>query len=166
MFIMIIRKYWAFFPSTSPFLFLCILCWWLDRLFMEFGHRRSDTNFCYHNNLQYVNMHCILTVLAVFGQSIYSIYKRKRNYEREIILLQTKKSCIFHLHILQFIICAAWSVIFACIVDVSPWLCFDLIVNKRAIYTLMSIITLFCSIYLEEYLYNKALVSAVQIVDI
>jgi hypothetical protein len=116
--------------------------------------------------LQYVNMHCVMSVLALFCQYAYSIYKRTMNYEREIILLQTKKSCIFHLHILQFIICFAWSVIFACIIDVSPWLCFDSIVNKRAIYTSIAIVMLILTIYLEQSLYNKALVSNVKLVEI
>ena len=163
---MIVRKYCALFSSTCPWLLLCIICWWLDRLFMELGHRRTDSTFCYHNNLQYVNMHCIVTILAVIGQSIHSSYQRREHFRRETVLLGTKPACIFHLYLLQFVICCMWTVIFACIVDVSPWLCFDTIVLKRASITAFAMGMLCFSVYLEQFLYNRALVSNVRLVEI
>ena len=133
---------------------------------MELGHRRTDSTFRSHNNSQYVDMHCVVTIFAVIGQSIHCIYQRQRYFQRETVLLGTKSSCIFHLHLLQFLICCVWSLIFACIIDVSPWLCFEAIVLKRASITAGAMGILCFLIYLEQVLYNRALVSNVKLVEI
>lgn len=154
---MFIRQYGAFFSSTFPWLFVCIICWWLDRLFMELGHRRSETTFCYHNNLQYVNIHCMVTILAVCCQSAHSIWRRNKNFKREAVLLGVTTPCTYHLYILQSAICCAWAVIFACIIDVSPWLCFQSIVQKRASIAAIAMAMLCALLYMEQLLYNRTL---------
>ncbi len=163
---MIIRQYAAFFSSTTPWLFLCCICWWIDRLLMELGHRRQDSTFCYHSNLQYVNLHCLMTVIACTCQTIHSVLRRRRHFRREAVILGVVPPCIIHLHLLQCLICLMWTVILACIIDVSPWLCFENIVQKRASIALISMLTICVCLYLEQFLYNKTLQLQIEAIEI
>jgi hypothetical protein len=51
----------------------------------------------------------------------------------------------------------AWAVIFACIIDVSPWLCFHSIVQKRASIAAIAMAMLCALLYMEQLLYNRTL---------
>lgn len=160
---MLVRKYCAFVSSTFPWVWGCCLAWWVDRLLVEMGHRTTSAPLCNHSQLQYVSMHCYATVVAVVGQSVYSFVGRRKQFHRETILLGIRQPCIVHLCLFQVGICTMWSIVVACLVDVSPWLCYDFVLEHRATIALLAIQMVFVMVVVEQKLYEWTLKRAVMI---
>ena len=152
-------KHFRFKSSTFPLVFCCVITWFLDRLFVEFGHRATSSPICIHNDLQYVSFHQGLTALAVVGQTFYASRRRRTGFIRELVLLGStvKPRCLCHLYMCQAMLALGWTTILACALDFSPWLCIRIILDNRA-----SIITAaFCVIlfvyHIERCLYDRTL---------
>jgi len=155
---MIVRKYYAFVSSTVPCVGICILSWWIDRLLAEMGHRVSGVLLCTHNSLQYVQMHCYMTIVAVVCQSIWSVAVRKKQFVRESIILGIEQTpCAIHLYLLEIGICTAWTVVVACLIDISPWLCYDWFLENRAVIAAGAMASAIAMVHLEQYLYTWTL---------
>lgn len=164
---MLIRSHLAFVSSTRPWLWGSFFSWWTDRLFVEFGHRTTSAPLCNHSNIQYVALHCYITIGAIICQSIYSIQTRATQFKREKILLGIDntspcRTLSLLIYILQSGICIAWASIIACLTDVSPWLCNDFILEHRASIAASAFIGIVVLIYLEQYLYSYNLKRALQ----
>jgi hypothetical protein len=155
---MLLRKYLALYSSTYPWIWCCLATWLLDRFFVEFGHRTSDAPMCTHSDLQYVQIHQYITMVAVASQIIYSVKERITQFKRECALMDIRQTtCKWHIHITQTIICLSWSTIIVCIVDVSPWLCIPIVVQYRASIAILAIIILCISLPLEAWLWDKTI---------
>jgi len=155
---MIVRKYYAFVSSTVPCVGICLLSWWVDRLLVEMGHRASGVKLCTHNSLQYVQMHCCMTVVAVLCQSVWSVSVRHKQFVREAILLGIEETpCAVHLYLLQIGLCVAWTVVVACLIDVSPWLCYDWLLESRGAIAAVALASVVAMVHLEQWLYNWTL---------
>ena len=158
---MLFRKYLAFVESTFPWIWVCILTWWTDRLFVELGHRSSDTMICTHSDIQYVNMHQYLTIIACTAQIIYSIRERTKQFKREAQIMGIEDiPCQWAIYICCTVICVAWTITVVCLIDVSPWLCIDTIVQYRASIALLSILCVMCAIPIEAKIWNTQLQNA------
>jgi hypothetical protein len=162
---MFFRKYLAFVETTFPWVFCCCITWWLDRLFVEFGHRASDSPTCHHSDIQYMRLHQYVTVAAVCAQTGHSIYKRKQQFKRELTLVGviTYKPCLWHLYIVQSILCIAWTTILVCLVDVSPWLCIETILGNRASISTAAFGIVLLGLVLERTIWQKTLDRAVEL---
>jgi hypothetical protein len=155
---MLFRKYFAFFESIHPWTSCCLITWWVDRLLVEFGHRTTSSPICIDTELQYVRLHQYITVIACLLQIFSTVYKRRRQFKRELALVDiVHMPCICHVYALNTVICIAWTVILACIIDVSPWLCVAVITNYRASISLFSIFLICLSIVLERIIWDKTL---------
>jgi hypothetical protein len=165
---MFFRKYLAFFESVHPWTFCCLCTWWVDRLFVEFGHRQTSSPICIDTELQYVRLHQYITVVAFFFQSCSIILKRRLQFKRELALVDiSDMPCICHIYVLNMIMCISWTIILCCIVDVSPWLCVEQVTKFRASMSLVSILSVGASVALERVLWEKTLSRAVDLpVDI
>jgi hypothetical protein len=160
---MYLRQNLAFVSSTYPWVWGSFITWWIDRLFVEFGHRATAAPLCNHSNIQYVTLHCILTIVAVLCQTIYSIHVRFKQFSREKTLLGIDTSpCIFHIAFLQCCICTVWAVVIACLADVSPWLCSEYVLAKRASIATGALLGIVVLMYSEQYLYEYSLNRAVR----
>jgi len=160
---MLVRKYCAFVSSTFPWVWGCCLTWWVDRLLVEMGHRSTSAPLCNHSQLQYVSMHCYATAMAVVGQSVYSFVGRRKQFHRESILLGIRQPCIVHLGLCQIGICILWSIVVACLIDVSPWLCYGFILEHRATIALVAIKMVLVMVVVEQKLYEWTLKRAVMV---
>jgi len=129
---MFFRKYLAFYGATFPWVWCVIISWWMDRLFVELGHRNTHSTICTHNDLQYVHIHEYLTLTAIAFQTVRAIHKRKKQFGREAILTGSSPTCLFHIYILQLFLVTAWTCILSVLLDVSPWLCKQNILQYRA----------------------------------
>lgn len=127
---MFFRKYLAFYDATCPWVWCVIISWWLDRLFVELGHHNIHT--CTHNDLQYVHIHEYLTLAATVFQTLRIIRKRKKQFGREVVLTGSSQTCLWHIYILQLFLVTAWTCILSVLLDVSPWLCKQNILQYRA----------------------------------
>jgi len=161
---MYIRKNLAFVSSTYPWVWGSFITWWMDRLFVEFGHRVTSSPLCNHSNIQYVTLHCYITVLAIGCQTIYSIHTRAKQFKREEILLGLREeetpSCrilCFIIYLLQLLICFHWAIVVACLADVSPWLCNDFILEHRASIAVGAFGAIAVLVYSEQCLYTYVL---------
>ena len=56
-----------------------------------------------------------------------------------------------------------WSIVVACLVDVSPWLCYDFVLEHRATIALLAIQMVFVMVVVEQKLYEWTLKRAVMI---
>tara|TARA_B100001059_G_scaffold141428_1_gene141477 strand:+ start:783 stop:1292 length:510 start_codon:yes stop_codon:yes gene_type:complete len=156
---MSMNRHFRFQSSTFPLVFCCLVTWFLDRLFVEFGHRATSSPICIHNDLQYVLFHRWLTALAVVGQTVYACRRRRDGLTRELVLIgsSAKAGCLCHLYMCQATLALGWTTILACALDFSPWLCVSAVLDNRA-----SLITIaFCVIlfvyHLERCLYDRTL---------
>lgn len=156
---MYFRKYLAFVETTCPWIFCCFLAWWSDRLFVEFGHRTTDSPTCTHSDLQYVHWHQAMTGCAVFAQIIHSARQRHAQFRRELSLVAsvTDEPCLLHLLVVQIVLCVSWAGIIACLVDVSPWLCVPSILQYRASISLGCLGLVFSSLVMERKLWGRTL---------
>lgn len=146
---MFFRKYLAFVETIFPWVFCCVISWWVDRLFVEFGHRTTDSPTCTHSDLQYVHWHQFVTATAVFAQTVYSVSNRRKQFKRELTLVGviSYKPCLIHLYALQSLLCVSWSIVIACLIDVSPWLCLESVLEYRASISASALLSvLFCLI--------------------
>lgn len=161
---MLFRKYLAFVPSTSPWVWCCLLTWWADRLFVEFGHRATDASLCTHNALQYVTVHQYLTIAAVTAQIIYSVRERLIQFRREAAIMMGTGNvpCTLHIYIIQTIVCIAWTTIVVCLIDVSPWLCMETVVNNRASISFAAVILICIALPVEAWIWDKTLQDALK----
>lgn len=147
---MFFRKYLAFYDSTFPWVW-CIICsWWLDRLFVELGHRYKDSEVCTHNDLQYVHIHQYLTAAAIIVQSISQINSRKKQFNREVILIGSSRTCLVHIYLLQVVFIVGWTSILSVLLDVSPWLCKHTILEYRACIATASFVMLCGTSFIEK----------------
>jgi len=160
---MFLRKYLAGVETTFPWMFCCCVTWWLDRLFVEFGHRASDSPTCHHSDIQYMRLHQCVTVVAVCAQIGHSIHHRKRQFKRELALVGVTayEPCLWHLYMVQSILCVAWATILACLVDVSPWLCVVAILQYRASISVAAFIAVLLGLVLERTMWQNTLDKAV-----
>ena len=155
---MLIRRNFAFVASTYPWVWGSFTTWWVDRLFVELGHRATAAPLCNHSNIQYQAFHCYVTIAAICCQTLYSINIRDTQFRREKILLGiTTSTCIIHIYLLQACICTMWAIIIACLADVSPWLCNDVILGKRASIALTAAIAIVILVMTEHTLYTRSL---------
>lgn len=156
---MFFRKYFAFVETTFPWVFCCFLTWFLDRLFVELGHRNTDSPTCTHNDLQYVQWHQYVTIVAVLAQIIHVIRIRKLQFYRELSLMGVglNKPCIHHIYFIQVILCVSWATIITCLIDVSPWLCLPTILNNRASITSIASICIYTCIIIERKIWGWTL---------
>jgi len=155
---MLFRKYLAFIDSTFPWVWVCLITWWIDRLFVEMGHRTIDNLLCTHSDLQYVKIHLCLIIGACLVQTVHSSRKRKEQFTREARIMGINTvPCLWHIYISCFCACLSWTIIIVCIVDVSPLLCIDLILQYRASLTLIAISVLGCQLPCEAHIWDRAL---------
>ena len=156
---MTFQRYFALHSSTFPFVFCCIATWFLDRLFVEFGHRTTYTEVCIHNDLQYVTYHQWVTVAATVGQTVIASRRRRVLFERERVLLggTAPASCLCHLYLCQCIMSVLWTTILACALDFSPWLCIPFVLENRATVIASAICTLFLVRLFDRFLYERTL---------
>ena len=158
---MLFRKYLAFIESTNPWIGACILTWWTDRLFVELGHRSSDTVLCTHSDIQYVHMHQYLTIFACTAQIIYSIRERTAQFQREAQIMGIVDiPCQWPIYICCTVICVAWTITIVCLIDVSPWLCIGTFVQYRASIALMATLITMCTIPIEAKIWDTQLQQA------
>lgn len=162
---MYFRKYLAFVETTCPWIFCCFLTWWLDRLFVEFGHRTTDTPTCTHSDLQYVYWHQAMTGCAVLAQIVHSAKQRHTQFRRELSIVAsvTDEPCLFHIGLVQVVLCVSWAAIIACLVDVSPWLCIPSILEYRASISLGCICLVLACLIIERKLWGCTLEKAAKI---
>lgn len=162
---MFFRKYLAFVETTFPWVFCCCLTWWFDRLLVEFGHRASDSPTCHHSDIQYMRLHQYVTIVAVCAQICHTVYKRKHQFKRELILVGVAiyEPCLWHLYFVQSILCIAWTTILVCLVDVSPWLCVVNILETRASISAGAFGVVLFGLILERTLWQKTLDRAVEL---
>jgi len=164
---MLFRKYLAFVPSTFPWIWCCLLTWWADRLFVEFGHRTTDAPICAHSDIQYVYIHQSLTIVALLAQIIYSGRERTTQFRREAQIIGAGNTpCTFHIYLIQSIVCLAWTTIVVCLVDVSPWLCIESVVQNRASISLLSLCLLCVTLPIEAWIWDHTLQSALRIAPV
>lgn len=137
------KKNLSVYDSTFPFVWICVITWWVDRLLVELGHRSTDSLVCIHNNLQYIHYHQYTTSALVFIQMVKAIAKRRREFIRESKLANSFTSiyAIVTIGMLQTVLVLAWCSIVLTLLDVSPWLCVDDVLENRALY---SFVSLFC----------------------
>jgi len=155
---MLVRKYLAFIPSTWPCICICLATWFLDRLFVEFGHRSEYQTLCTHSDLQYVQMHQLLTAIATILQIIWSVRERRMQFKREAALMGLEDPiCAFHIYILQTFICISWTTVVVTLFDVSPWLCIDSVAQNRASLALLSLSIIGGSLPVEAYFWDRHL---------
>ena len=147
---MFFRKYLAFYDSTFPWVWCIIISWWTDRLFVELGHRSIFSELCTHNDLQYVHIHQYLTVAAIFVQSISIIKSRKKQFNREVILTGSTKTCLAHIYLLQIVFIVGWTSILSVLLDVSPWLCKVIILEYRACIATSAIVIICLANFTEK----------------
>jgi len=157
-----------FYAATYPWIWCCCLTWWVDRFLVEFGHRSTFSNICIHNDLQYVHQHQFITGLAVLVQIIWVCGERKKQFVRENVLLgnETTQGCIIHLYLFLASICICVTGVFACIFDVSPWLCIPYVLNFRASFIALFGGAAIILIYLEQVLYTRALKKGIIVTEI
>lgn len=153
---MFYRKYLAFFDAIHPWMTCCCITWWLDRLFVEFGHRTSESEICFHSDLQYVRLHLAFTFVAVVLQTISTTKQRLKQIRREWTLLGVEKGrCyIIYISIAQFFLCICWTGVLISIVDFSPWLCIASLAHRRATVALCSSVSVFVVFSLDAILYD------------
>lgn len=154
---MFFRKYLAFYDSTFPWVWCIIGSWWLDRLFVELGHRYINSEVCTHNDLQYVHIHQYLTIGAITIQSISKINSRKKQFNREVILTGSTKTCLAHIYFLQIVFIIGWTSILSVLLDVSPWLCSHVVLKNRACIATASFTILCITSVIETKLWDWSL---------
>lgn len=161
---MFFRKYLAFVQTTFPWVFCCVLTWWADRLFVEIGHRPTDSPTCSHSDLVYVHWHQAMTLAAVLAQCIHSTLARRRQFKRELTLIGVGQDqpCMIHLYALQIALCTAWATIVVCLIDVSPWLCIPYILDHRAIIALSAFKLVITCLGVERYIWERSLRRAIR----
>lgn len=148
---MFYRKYLAFYDSTCPWVWVVLFSWWVDRLFMEMGHRNENVEFCAHNDLQYVYIHRYITAVAVLTQTTTAAIRRKLQFEREATLTGAGKTCLLHIYWTQFCLTVGWTSVLAVLFDVSPWLCLPNVLTKRASIALVALVNIIAALFLESY---------------
>ena len=160
---MLFRKYLAFIESTFPWIWVCLLTWWIDRLFVELGHRSSDTVICTHSDIQYVKLHQYLTIVACVAQIMHSINRRKTQFKREARIMGIEDMpCQWFIYFGSIIVCSGWTCVIVCLIDVSPWLCIDTIVQNRASITLLSLLAIAVAVPIEAKIWDKTLQDTLQ----
>ena len=70
--------------------------------------------------------------------------------------------CTLHIYIIQTIVCIAWTTIVVCLVDVSPWLCIETVVNNRASISFVAIVAIFIALPVEAWIWDKTLQDALK----
>lgn len=160
---MLFRKYLAVVQSTYPWTWLCLLTWWFDRLFVEFGSRSIENQICTHSEIQYVEIHKYMTVFATGMQIFYSVKQRREQFIREAHIMGIVKiPTTVPIFICETIITICWQIVIVCIIDVSPWLCIHNVLYHRATITLLAILLIVASIPLEGIIWDKQLQNALQ----
>ena len=150
------KKNLSIYDSTFPFVWTCVMTWWVDRLLVEFGHRSTDTLVCIHNNLQYIHYHQYTTSVLVGLQIVKAITKRRREFIRESKLANsvTSRWALFIIAILQIVLVLAWCSIILAILDVSPWLCITDILENRALVSLGAFLCILVMLPVEAILWD------------
>lgn len=150
------RKNLSIYDSTFPFVWVSILTWWLDRLFVELGHRSSDMSVCLHNDLQYVRFHQYTCVTLVILQVFKSVLVRRREHVREAQLVNstTHPGAVVCIFVCQCILVFAWCTIFSVLLDVSPWLCVHALLQNRAVIVLLSLVAILMTLPVEAILWD------------
>ena len=161
---MFFRKYLAFVEAVFPWMFCCIFGWFLDRLFVEFGHRATDSPICIHSDLQYVHWHQAVTAIACSIQIIYSIRIRSQQFKRELTLVGVVnyEPCLLRLYVIQTILCISWASIIGCLIDVSPWLCISFVNEYRAMISVSALIMIAAALVVERKIWSHTLNIAIQ----
>lgn len=156
---MYFKKNLSVYDSTFPFVWVSVLTWWLDRLLMELGHRSADSPVCAHNDLQYARMHQSIGITLVVFQIVKASMRRRREYTREAQLVQS----VVHgcttvwISVIQSILVVAWAIIFAVLLDVSPWLCMPSVLQNRAIIAAVSLLGILLTLPVETLVWDYCL---------
>ena len=150
------KKNLSIYDSTFPFVWVCLLTWWLDRLFVELGHRSSDSAVCIHNDLQYVHVHQYLCATLVGLQIVRAVLRRRHEYHRESRLVDSvahrcNSVCI---GVFQSILVVSWCAIFSVLLDVSPWLCVPWLLECRAVIALTSLVDILATLPAEAFVWD------------
>lgn len=150
------KKNLSIYDSTFPFVWVCVVTWWVDRLLVELGHRSTDTLVCIHNNLQYIHYHQYTTSALVCMQIVKAIAKRRREFVRESKLSSsvTSHCAVFTVGILQTMLVLAWCSIVLSLLDVSPWLCVGYVLENRAFLSFGSLVCILCVLPVETILWD------------
>lgn len=156
---MFYKKNLSVYDSTFPFVWVCMLTWWIDRLLVELGHRSSDSDVCIHSDLQYVHLHQYICYLLVAVQVAKAFIQRRREYAREAQLVDSNIHPCSSVIILicQTILVCAWSSIFFVLLDVSPWLCVSQILDRRAMIAMGCLMCILMILPLEAVLWDRFL---------
>lgn len=150
------KKNLSIYDSTFPFVWVCILTWWLDRLFVELGHRSSDSAVCLHNDLQYVRFHQYTCATLVLLQVLKAVIVRRREHVREAQLVNstTHAGAVVFITVCQSVLVLAWCTIFSVLLDVSPWLCVPTLLEYRAMIVLLSFVAILMALPIEAILWD------------
>ena len=150
------RRHLAFFSATAPWVWCCCAAWWVDRLLVELGHRTTDSPICIHSDLQYVRYHQAVTIIATKLQTVWFCRETRQQFRRERILLgqgHGSLPCMVHIYLCHAITCVCWTGVLACVFDVSPWLCMQAVLSRRASLMALFGIGAVTSVVLERTLY-------------
>ncbi len=159
------KKNLSIYDSTFPFVWVCVLTWWFDRLFVELGHRSTDSLVCIHNNLQYIRYHQYITSILLTMQVAKAVSKRRRQFLRESKLANaiTGVTNTFVIAILQMILVLAWTCIVAVLLDVSPWLCTPYFLENRAIFSLVAFMCILILLPLESIFWDWSIQKGLEV---
>ena len=160
------KKNLSIYDSTFPFVWVCVLTWWIDRLFVELGHRSTDTLVCTHNNLQYIHYHQYVTSALVCMQIVKAIAKRRREFTRESNLATsvTNRCALIIIALLQSVLVLAWCSIVLSLLDVSPWLCVGYVLENRALLSFGSLLCILCVLPVETILWDWFIVKGLPMI--
>lgn len=162
------KKNLSIYDSTFPFVWVCVITWWLDRLFVELGHRSTDSSVCIHNNLQYIHYHQYTTFLLLGMQVTKAITKRRREFLRESKLTNSVATChaTFIIGIIQTILVLSWASIIFMLIDVSPWLCMGYILENRAVFSLSALACILLLLPLETFFWDWSIQRGLEVLMI
>jgi len=150
------RKNLSIYESTFPFVWVCLVTWWLDRLFVELGHRAVDASLCLHNDLQYVQFHQYVCLTLVLFQMVKAVIARRREHVREAKLVNSSvfKCAIVSIFVAQTVLVVSWCIILSVLLDVSPWLCVPTLLTKRAVIALGALLCILATLPMEAMLWD------------
>jgi len=159
------KKNFSIYDSTFPFVWVCVLTWWVDRLFVELGHRSTDSLVCIHNNLQYIHYHQYITTFLLTMQVSKAVSKRRRQFLRESKLATaiTGVANTVVIAILQMILVFAWTCIVSVLLDVSPWLCIPYFLENRAIISLVAFVCILTLLPLESIFWDWSIQKGLEV---
>lgn len=140
---MYFRPNWAFYSSTYPFVYTIVISWWLSNLLFE---NYQPYDFFYYQK--------ICTFVLVGLQCIHSIQTRRKQYQREYLMVHnTSPTCRCYnilLDLIQITLVISWFICSASILNVSPWRNY----HYKSTICLLSAVCVIIYNLLDYYVYN------------